>query len=549
VTLPTRVRAHAPAVGLAVLLLLGASLRLVDLAGPAFNIDEVMHAYVGARLADGDPPELPSGVRYTRALPYSQAVALAARGRVDEWTARVPSVIFGTLTIGLVFLLTRRWYSNAAALTAALITATAPMQVAFSREARMYAAFQFFFLAFAFAAFQGFETAPGVRERRWMPAPVARWCGGIGIRPAALLVAAALLAVSRELHELTLIAVAGPAAYVALMAAAAVTAAAVGAPLRLRTAKYVGATVALLAAGLAYALSHRLWDRFVSVASYTPAWAADNASWRFYLGVLSDYFPVMLETLPLSAAVAATINPKATLYLLACLGVPLACQSLLFDWKHDRYIFHLLPFMFIPFSVGVCGAVSAIRRSLAASLATATAHHVARRVAAGLAAIVTVSALTLVPWIREGFAVHQQTEGSFAGVYHQDWRAASAFVAARAGADDVVIASAPGLARYYGLHQPLYYLANDSTDAHLEEAVVDKDGHRLDYIAGARLILDAQQLERVMARHSAGWIISERFRFEGKRPLPDDVRRVIGVRARTEDLPAASSMIVWRWPR
>jgi hypothetical protein len=153
------------------------------------------------------------------------------------------------------------------------------------------------------------------------------------------------------------------------------------------------------------------------------------------------------------------------------------------------------------------------------------------------------------PWARDGFLVHQAVTGVVGGVYHHNWRSAVRYVDARVSGADVVIASAPGLAYYYGLRSPLYYLANDTTDMHLENGLRDSEGRSLDYIAGAPMILDLSMLQDLMATHASGWIVAERFRFEGSRPLPPDIRDFVERHCRKEQVPDAPTMVVWRWSR
>jgi uncharacterized membrane protein len=58
---------------------------------------------------------------------------------VSELTFRLPSVIFGVLTVYMVYLIARRLFSKTTALIACTLTATAPLAIYYSQEARMYA--------------------------------------------------------------------------------------------------------------------------------------------------------------------------------------------------------------------------------------------------------------------------------------------------------------------------------------------------------------------------------------------------------------------------
>ena len=57
---------------------------------------------------------------------------------VSELTFRLPSVIFGVLTVYMVYLIGRKLFSKATALVAAILIATAPLHIYYSQEARMY---------------------------------------------------------------------------------------------------------------------------------------------------------------------------------------------------------------------------------------------------------------------------------------------------------------------------------------------------------------------------------------------------------------------------
>ena len=92
-------------------------------------------------------------------------------------------------------------------------------------------------------------------------------------------------------------------------------------------------------------------------------------------------------------------------------------------------------------------------------------------------------------------------------------------------------------------------MANDSTEMHLEEGLRDGEGRPLEYIVGAPMILDVSTLQALVATHPSGWIVSERFRFVGSRPLAPDLREFVERHCRKEEVPGAPTMVVWRWSR
>lgn len=61
-----------------------------------------------------------------------------------ELSARMPSVIFGTLTVYVIYLIGKKLYDEKTGLIAATLLATAPLHIYYSQEARMYAMAAFF---------------------------------------------------------------------------------------------------------------------------------------------------------------------------------------------------------------------------------------------------------------------------------------------------------------------------------------------------------------------------------------------------------------------
>lgn len=133
------------------LALVAAVPRFLDLGGPGFYGDEEITAFAARALAEGDRPEMPSGMPYDRALGYSLAAgaAAAALGVSAELAYRVPAAIAGTLAVALIFALAAPLVGARAALIAAVLLALSEWHVLVSREARMYSPLLAFFLCSA----------------------------------------------------------------------------------------------------------------------------------------------------------------------------------------------------------------------------------------------------------------------------------------------------------------------------------------------------------------------------------------------------------------
>jgi 4-amino-4-deoxy-L-arabinose transferase-like glycosyltransferase len=128
-------------------------------------------------------PEFPTGGYYLRGLPlqYLQAGSVLLFGD-NEFAHRLPAVLFGVLTLALVFFYARIFLPWPLAVACVAILAVSGWQIEFSRFGRMYAAFQCvtvaFFLAYQHAYLRGAE------KLRYLPhalALIAILCHELGV--------------------------------------------------------------------------------------------------------------------------------------------------------------------------------------------------------------------------------------------------------------------------------------------------------------------------------------------------------------------------------
>jgi len=531
---------------LAAILLAGFGLRIGNLGGPDFGVDETFHVYSAQQLIAGEPPLLPSGLPYARSLPYTRTVAWSGAlfGGINEWSARVPSVVFGCLSILLVFVIARQWYSATAGLVAALVTAIAPMQVAHSRQVRMYALFQFLYLIIIYLLYQGFETSAQAR-RTWVPRIIASWCSSLAVRPGLLVVATPIIVLASRTHDLTYPSLAGPVAYIVGMALVAPYISHIAPSIKW---KYRGAA-ALLIAGtlLVFGLDiGSVREMYASARSYAPTWAQPHTdNWRFYLYVLGGVYPTIFGTFLFACVFALTRNWKATLYLLACFTLPFLLHSFFFAWKEDRYLFHVMPLMFIVFAVGVSAFLSHFYSSL--TLWATTIVKANPQVVAGmLTAMALIFLFGATRELREGVMLHNLDIGVFAGVQHYNWKKAMEFIGDRAQPEDVIITARSLAARYYGPKLPLYYLNHQEMDSIVSYYPRDKEGRPRDIATGALVILDVDMLQDVIEEHVSGWLVTERPQLDSV-SVPSNLSDFIERHLSEEAVPGADDMAVFSW--
>jgi len=142
---------------LAALLVIAATIpRLYNLGEQGFYMDEETTAFAARALLEEKEAQMPSGMPYHRALPYTWLNSMSAKifGADKEFSYRLPAAIFGILAVPLLFLLARPYVGTSVAFLAALLLGLSEWHIITSRQARMYAPFLFFYTACTFSLLQ-----------------------------------------------------------------------------------------------------------------------------------------------------------------------------------------------------------------------------------------------------------------------------------------------------------------------------------------------------------------------------------------------------------
>ncbi len=147
------IRAKPYLIALVAIVVAGGALRLYNLSQPSYWNDESDTALQALGLLKYGIPKLPSGrVEYEAILsPVLVAFAWIVGGQSD-FPARIVSVIFGVSTLVIVFLIGRLSWGTGTGLVASLMSGLSTWNIAWSRQARMYAQFQFFYLSILLVA-------------------------------------------------------------------------------------------------------------------------------------------------------------------------------------------------------------------------------------------------------------------------------------------------------------------------------------------------------------------------------------------------------------
>lgn len=146
-------------------------LRIPNLGHLGLWGDEGFTAIAVAAILEHGYPLLPSGGIYPRALAFSYLEAFSAKiFGLNEFALRFPNTIYGLAGIWMTYILGKSLYGTRVGYLAAILMTFSIWEITFSRYARMYVFFQFFYLVSIYFFYRGFIK--GERFYRWLTAPL-----------------------------------------------------------------------------------------------------------------------------------------------------------------------------------------------------------------------------------------------------------------------------------------------------------------------------------------------------------------------------------------
>jgi 4-amino-4-deoxy-L-arabinose transferase-like glycosyltransferase len=506
---------------LAGVLVLGLALRLIGLGDVGLGFDEPQHIYAArAWLATGDPI-LPSGMYYGRALAYTQLVAASLTLFGDTpFAARLPSALFGTASLAVVFALGRLLLGTGPALLATFFTAVLPFELVWARTCRMYATYQFFYLLALLAFYRGFETdgASDPLTRRLVGTPLGSlltFRGQLGIAWLGLSLAALIVAVL--LHDLA--ALIGVSVLVYALGCMAVEALHSGVRTALRGRYALFAACAIVVACLTLLFPAALED-VIRGLMYKPSWLGGaQRQTSYYLTFLNagGQFPLGVFFV-LGIVQGILRGHRSALFLAACAGTPIVFHSFVAQAQSARYIYDCFPLVVL---LATYAGTNVFRAELERGHAWLFAPGALRRWAVvGAGALLLGGLVFLPPTLRNGTRQALKQSVAFGGEYNVDWSAACAYVRERALSDDTLIASIPLAAAYAGCPRIEYNLDNGESDQFID---VQAELPRHSF-ADAAAIVDLEALRSVLARGGTFWLLADAERIGNVGNTPADVQ-------------------------
>ena len=441
----------------------GFVLRIYALGDQSLWNDEASSIGAAMAMLDHGIPLLPSGEVYSRAILNTGMIALSLNLFGDtEFAARLPSVLFGTLTIPLVFIFARKVTNDKAALIAAAVTAFLMIEIGWSRQARMYQEFQFFYILSLYLFCRSAQTE---RKRDLALAMLATICAILTHRFGLSLVLIFLIYafVNNEWdirRTLTREFLFSRNAVLCVVCVAAV--------------------LALLEGGVGAISS--LWDE-----------TGVDFNLHFYLGYLIDVIPVILGLVLLGAIVLLRRDRQGSLLLLLSVIVPLYLLSFHLGMRGDRYVYFLLPGVFILFSFAVVWLAELLPRLRGSRMP-------------GIALAVAIMGLVLYS-SSFVFAPQRHYYHFDTTIQQPDFKGAYAFVEEnRTGDDDIVIDAWPVVGVLYLSTSPDYCLLSKYVDVNGDELE--------DKFTGVPYIQGLGMLEGIVEENEAGWLVVDTYGWE-----------------------------------
>ncbi|MFA5374632.1 MAG: glycosyltransferase family 39 protein [Dehalococcoidia bacterium] len=452
------------------LTIFGFVLRIYDLGQQSLWYDEGYSINAALAMLDKGAPILPSGWFYSHGILNTGFIA-ASMGMFGEteFAARLPSVIFGTLTIPLVFFFAQKIGGKRTALIAAFLVTFLAIEIAWSRQARMYQQLQFFYILSLYL----FYLFTQKRNNRLL----------------ALTIISTICAALSHTYGFSLILV--YAAYLLL------------ANIR-NIRKYINkdlfkrkqTIIFLLCAVILLIIGQVCFHVFSS------AWGIKMNYFSEYTDYLTEILPVILYLGAVGIVIMFKRDAKTSLLLLLALAIPFYFICFHVKMLAFRYLYLITPILFIYFAYTVTYICDTLAHSLRkhAGGTAKTTNSALQKSWLSPALTVLIVGLSL---YGAGFSFLPQSDHWLELTAPQpDFKLAYSFINDNFEEGDIVIDTWPAVGSFYMEQEPDFWLAFDIAGTDGQYCV---DGYE-QYI-NISCIEDAGDLETIVNASPRGWLV------------------------------------------
>ncbi len=402
-------RRWIPAALLVVVIAFGSWIRVDNLGTHEFNADELYHHYAGQSISQGQGPQLPSGLVYSRGIDVTRMAMISNRYvSPPELATRLPSTLFGIANLLLIAAIAWALGGPWVAVWSTLLLAIFPEAVIQSRQLRFYTYQLCFGLIGLYAVWKLVESAGRrpINDQRsvlmqWI------WAGALGW--------ALLMATRIQITTLSIAA----GAMAALLVAAVLDLRAHGRRAFAYSVPLIAWILFIVGAVVAALLRPDIVRELMFRAQYVPVWAGGAGHALSYYYSLVESLPAIIALAPVVFVAVALWNSRLCLVLLTWFAVPVALHSFVFAWKGDRFIILAIPALLIAAAIAITISGQSLHGLLVDRL---------RRVGFGsAAAAMSLGALTAAAlfavFTTPAFSVARKAPAGAATVQQHNWRA------------------------------------------------------------------------------------------------------------------------------
>jgi len=536
---------------LALIVIVGSYIRLAHLGGPSFWVDEMNHVTAARSLLDGKGAVLLSQIPYTRSILFTHLVSYSISFfTTDEFAARLPSALFGILTIVLIFYIGWRMFGRRIhGLVAALLYASNPFMIGWARECRMYSMFQFLFILGVYAIYEGFEGTrikPGasIASQSTIKSLSRQW----NLDFPWIIVTMVALFMATSLQILASVLLPAIVVYLTTMVLFLWIFSGWKQMIYSKYVYFLMAIFVMLAAGSV--LLPGFWQEARSTMAFAPNWArheyVQNPLYYYYFVTSSFYFSIAVFFLVGAGFIIARWH-RSGYYLLLNFLVPVALLSFLFVVRVERYIYHLYPLLLLVVSYGVVDLGSILKKNFHQRLLAKLGDRwqlASTVVAYAFVVAFLLAILGMSDWFRFSRKIPSLQYGTNCAVEHLEWREGIDFMKPKLTREAPIISTLPLTVHYYA-GRAEYFLAS-LQNPRPDEVYISPTGKR-DTYSNALVIDTVDDLKNIMASSARGWLVVDRFRFEQARFVRPEVMNYIKMNLKLAYLTPGGTIEVYVW--
>ena len=449
-------------------------LRFNNLGNLSFWVDELFTTYAAIGLLEHGTPVMPSGMSYTRSILNTSLIALSFKiFGISEFSARIVSVIFGTLTIPLVYLMGAKAANKRVGLLAAVLITFSVWEIVWAREARMYAQFQFFYLLTAYLFYLGLDK--------------------INLKALAFSVIAFICAFLSHRLALTFLPVA--VIYILLCKREV-----------LKNRYFISGSLICSGLALLYMIVKGKTP-LGYIPSNVPIWGQKPFYFYAFIPDMKILFVLVVIGVIISAILWQTglfKNESGYSYLLLNLFIPFLILTI-FPWKTARYALFIFPFLVLSaaYAIDLYVIRNVINEAVYVQVSSKFKVKKERPINFRFAISVIMVILLLVQITSsiDAFYISHKDHGNIHdGIIHSNWKKGGDFVENQLVEGDKIITTLPTATLYYS-GQADYYIKQIE-----HKGIKNKEGQLVERRTGV-VVLNTYNSFMQIVNNCSGWVL------------------------------------------